>query len=210
MLDRNTRSFRRTPADNVYGVAAKVGENVNHVTKGDNDQALYFTFGPNEGRGSQEFALIPTNRIVKASSLSPTNPRHGEAEGRTLQRGPARHLVLDAIGDRQETIAKYSPLAKPGARVAILLPIRYGGRAANNVGSELDEGAFAPGIHNEWFRDHLQPELLPALLEKGLIKPNKIRVVEGSTPLERLQNAIDSLANGAVSGEKLVVRIGED
>ncbi|EIN13304.1 GroES-like protein [Punctularia strigosozonata HHB-11173 SS5] len=295
------------PADNLYGVAAEVGEHVKHVAKG--DKVLSFTFGPNEGRGSQQYALIPANRIAKlpanvdpvAAVTVPTNlvtvfhtitadlglDIIRDASGKPLDlpadvkskrilvwggsssvgqyaiqllalsgytnvitASSARHhadllalgasravdytaptvledvggpvdYVLDAIGDRQETIAKYSPLARPGARVAILLPIRYGGRAANNVGSELDEGAFAPGVHvrlvrthfyekNEWFRDHLQPELLPALLEKGLIKPNKIRVVEGSTPLERLQNAIDSLANGAVSGEKLVVRIGED
>ena len=48
---------------------------------------------------------------------------------------------------------------------------------------------------------------MPALLEKGLIEPNKAKLVEGATTLERMQKAIDLLAAGEVSGEKLVIKI---
>jgi hypothetical protein len=51
---------------------------------------------------------------------------------------------------------------------------------------------------------------VPELLKNALIKPNKVRVVGGATVLERVQSAIDLLASGSVSGEKLVVQIAEE
>lgn len=65
-------------------------------------------------------------------------------------------------------------------------------------------------FQNEFFRDHLQPEIVPALLEQGVIKPNKQRVVDGSTLLERAQKALDLLRDRAPSGEKLVWRVADE
>jgi hypothetical protein len=65
-------------------------------------------------------------------------------------------------------------------------------------------------LQNEFFKNHLQSEIVPALLEQGVIQPNKTRVVEGSTFLERAQNALDLLKDQAVSGEKLVWRVAEE
>lgn len=62
--------------------------------------------------------------------------------------------MFDTIGDREETIAKYTPFVKAGARVAILLPIRYGGRAATGVSFELDEGTFEAGVETRLVRTH--------------------------------------------------------
>jgi hypothetical protein len=53
----------------------------------------------------------------------------------------------------------------------------------------------------------MQPEIIPALLKNGAVSPNRYRVVEGATAVERAQKAVDILRNKEVSGEKLVWRI---
>ena len=47
------------------------------------------------------------------------------------------------------------------------------------------------------------------MLEQGVVQPNKQRVVEGKTLLERAQKALDLLKDQAVSGEKLVWRVAD-
>lgn len=61
-----------------------------------------------------------------------------------------------------------------------------------------------------FFKSHLQPTIIPTLLAEGVVKPNKQRIVEGKTLLERAQKALDTLRNKAVSGERLVWRISEE
>jgi hypothetical protein len=56
----------------------------------------------------------------------------------------------------------------------------------------------------------LQPEIVPKLLKDGVIKPNRYRVVEGSSAVERAQKAVDILRNKEVSGERLVWRLAEN
>lgn len=51
---------------------------------------------------------------------------------------------------------------------------------------------------------------MPRLLADGVVKPNKIRLVEGDTLLERAQKAVDMLRRKEVSGEKLVWRVAEE
>lgn len=62
---------------------------------------------------------------------------------------------------------------------------------------------------NEFLKNHLQPEIIPALLEQGIVKPLKQRVVEGETLLERATNALSLLRSRAPSGERLVWRVAE-
>lgn len=47
------------------------------------------------------------------------------------------------------------------------------------------------------------------LVGNGTIKPTKVTLVEGENAVERYQKAIDLLAAGAVSGEKLVVDVSD-
>lgn len=61
-----------------------------------------------------------------------------------------------------------------------------------------------------FFKSHLQSTIIPTLLAEGVVKPNKQRIVEGKTLLERAQNAMDTLRKKAVSGERLVWRISEE
>jgi len=46
-------------------------------------------------------------------------------------------------------------------------------------------------------------------LAEGVIKPNKVKIIEGKTLLERAQKAMDMLRRKEVSGERLVWRIFE-
>jgi hypothetical protein len=62
-------------------------------------------------------------------------------------------------------------------------------------------------LQNEFFKEKLMSEIVPALVEQGVVKPNKHRVVEGATMLERAQKALDLLRQRAVSGERLVWKI---
>ncbi|KAL8898533.1 MAG: hypothetical protein Q9207_006648 [Kuettlingeria erythrocarpa] len=57
---------------------------------------------------------------------------------------------------------------------------------------------------------HLQPEIMPTLLAQGVIWPNKQRMIEGATLLERAQKALDILRRKEVSGERLVWRVAQD
>jgi hypothetical protein len=50
---------------------------------------------------------------------------------------------------------------------------------------------------------------MPALLASGDVKPNRQRIIEGATLLERAQKAIDALRRKEVSGERLVWRVAE-
>lgn len=65
-------------------------------------------------------------------------------------------------------------------------------------------------MQNEFFKQKLQPEILPTLLKEGAVTPNRQRIVEGETVVERAQNALDLLRRKDVSGEKLVWRVSEE
>lgn len=56
----------------------------------------------------------------------------------------------------------------------------------------------------------MQPEMVPSLLAQGVIEPNKVRVIEGASAVERAENALSLLRNQAVSGERLVWRIADN
>lgn len=80
-----------------------------------------------------------------------------------------------------------------------------------NVSSNLfdtRQGA-NPDLKNEFFKEKLQSEIMPTLLEQGIVRPNRYRLIEGKTLLERAQAAIDALRRKEVSGERLVWRVAE-
>lgn len=60
---------------------------------------------------------------------------------------------------------------------------------------------------DEFFATHLQPVVMPYMLEHGIVKPNRQRVVQGETFRDRAQNALDILRRKEVSGERLVWRV---
>lgn len=62
---------------------------------------------------------------------------------------------------------------------------------------------------NEFFKEKMQREIVPTLLEQGIIKPNKQKIVEGATMLNRAQKAIELLRKRDPSGERLVWRVSD-
>lgn len=50
---------------------------------------------------------------------------------------------------------------------------------------------------------------MPTMLKEGIVRPQKQRIIEGATLLERAQNAMDTLRRKEASMERLVWRVGD-
>lgn len=53
------------------------------------------------------------------------------------------------------------------------------------------------------------PKILPSLLDQGLILPNRMHLLDQGTLKDRAQTGLDLLRNNKLSGEKIIVKIGE-
>jgi hypothetical protein len=62
---------------------------------------------------------------------------------------------------------------------------------------------------NEFFKYKLQPEIMPTILAQGIVAPQKQKIVEGATMLERAQKAMDMLRRKEASMERLVWRVSD-
>ena len=51
---------------------------------------------------------------------------------------------------------------------------------------------------------------MPTLLSKGVVLPNKQKIVEGATVLERAQKALDMLRRKEASAERLVWKVADE
>lgn len=71
--------------------------------------------------------------------------------------------------------------------------------AANSLGA----------IQNEYLKDNLMPKILPALLAADVIQPNRVRLLDEGTFIQRVEIGLDLLRRNAISGEKVVVKIEE-
>ncbi|WYZ42818.1 hypothetical protein EsH8_VI_000517 [Colletotrichum jinshuiense] len=135
-------------------------------------------------------------------------------------------FVLDCIGSVEGTLRPLTKIARKGTKVAIMLPViirdatdetepEYEMDVNNALVGEWAEGVELRGVRthfylkNEFFKEKLQREIVPALLEQGIIKPNKQKIVEGATMLERAQKAIELLRKRDPSGERLVWRVSD-
>ncbi|KAK0718927.1 hypothetical protein B0T21DRAFT_414950 [Apiosordaria backusii] len=140
---------------------------------------------------------------------------------------PRIPYLVDCIGSRDGTLKPLSQIAERGSKVAVMLPVIvvhaaegrrpvFAADEKNVEGVVWKQGVEVRGVRtlnyedNEFYRDKLQPEIIPALLAQGFIQPNRTRVVEGATLLERAQNALQLLRDQAPSGERLVWRVSED
>lgn len=63
-------------------------------------------------------------------------------------------------------------------------------------------------VQNEYLKKELQPNIITSLLANGLIKPNKVREIQGTTLLERVNEGLVALRKGT-SGERIVIRVSE-
>ncbi|KAG0350635.1 hypothetical protein BGZ54_003709, partial [Gamsiella multidivaricata] len=139
---------------------------------------------------------------------------------------PKVPYILDCIGSLNGTLEPLAKIAQRGSRVAVMLPVIvkdaseeeepvYEMDVSKCLPGKWANGAIVRGVRthfylqNDFFKEKLQPEILPSLLAQGIIKPNNQRVVEGATLVERAQNALTLLRSKAVSGEKLVYKVSE-
>ncbi|KAH7391448.1 chaperonin 10-like protein [Cadophora sp. MPI-SDFR-AT-0126] len=140
------------------------------------------------------------------------------------EREPKVPFILDCIGSKNGSLAPLSKIAEKGTKVAVLLPVIVRD-AAEGVLPEYSmdvqgsanwkEGVIVRGVRthfyldNPVFKERLQSEIMPTLLAEGVVKPNRYRIIEGNTLLERAQGAMDALRRKEASGERLVWRIAE-
>ncbi|KAI4645713.1 hypothetical protein J4E93_005291 [Alternaria ventricosa] len=133
-------------------------------------------------------------------------------------------LVYDCIGSLKGSIAPIAKLAKKGSKVAILLPVVVrDSTETEDPEYEMDvskvadwnDGVDVRGVRthfyqdNEFFKCHLQPDVMPTMLKDGVVTPQKQRIVEGATLLERAQKAMDMLRRKEASMERLVWRVSD-
>lgn len=69
--------------------------------------------------------------------------------------------------------------------------------------------ASAEQKQNPFFKQHLQPDIMYTMLKEGIVTPQKQRIVEGDTLLERAQKAMDMLRRKEASMERLIWRVSQ-
>ncbi|RDW89190.1 hypothetical protein BP6252_01222 [Coleophoma cylindrospora] len=117
-------------------------------------------------------------------------------------------FVLDCIGSKYGSLEPISKIVARGSKVAILLPVIVKDATEDEAPIyEMDvsaaaawkDGVVARGVRthyylqDEFFKEKLQSEIMPTLLAEGVVKPNKVKIVEGKTVLDRAQAAMDML-----------------
>ncbi|KAL8940512.1 MAG: hypothetical protein Q9211_002241 [Gyalolechia sp. 1 TL-2023] len=164
--------------------------------------------------------------LVKECGVTHVVSYHSPAEG--LKKEIEARLegkvdfVLDCIGSRGGSLEPIAKIAETVAKVAIMLPVVIRD-AADDVEPEYEldvaevvrwrAGVEVRGVRTHFYLDdpflasYLQPEIMPALLAQGVVRPNRQKIVEGATLLERAQKALDILRSKGVSGERLVWQI---
>ncbi|KAF9258274.1 GroES-like protein [Marasmius fiardii PR-910] len=150
--------------------------------------------------------------------------RSPDVVGDILKEGSSISLILDCIGSFEGSVKPLSKIAKRGTKVAILLPVIirdssdteapvYGMDVTEGV--EWEDGVDARGVRthhylqNEFFKYHLQPDIMPTMLKEKIVLPNAQKIIEGKTLLERAQKAMDTLRRKEQSGERLVWRVAD-
>lgn len=132
--------------------------------------------------------------------------------------------LYDCIGSLEGSVKPIAKIARPGATVAILLPVIIKD-AGDGVKPEYEmdvenvvkwgDGVAVVGVRthfyldNQFLADHLQSEIMPTLLAQRIIEPNDQVTVEGSTLLERAEKALSMLRRKEVSGARLVWRVSD-
>ncbi|KAF2871459.1 chaperonin 10-like protein [Massariosphaeria phaeospora] len=133
-----------------------------------------------------------------------------EKEGKKVR------FVLDCIGSLEGSVKPIAQIAKRGARVAVLLPVivRDVSETEGPVyGMDVQGCAeWAEGVEVRGVRTHFyqNPDIMPTMLREGVVEPNKTRVIEADTMLERARKAMGALRGKEASGERLVWRIAEE
>ncbi|KNG51027.1 nad(P)-binding protein [Stemphylium lycopersici] len=110
-------------------------------------------------------------------------------------------FILDCIGSKNGSIAPIAEIVKKGTQVAVLLPliVRNLSESGNTI-YEMDvskAAAWEGGVGARGVRTHSYPK-------DGAVMPQKRRIVERVTLLERTQKAMNMLRSKEASMERLV------
>ncbi|KAG5352246.1 hypothetical protein C0989_003077 [Termitomyces sp. Mn162] len=132
-------------------------------------------------------------------------------------------VVVDCIA-AEPSMKALANIVSPTGKVAILLPVKNSNTLTVKQVSEFtdlpeDNAPFARSVRlygvrtftvfqDPYLRDNLAPKIIPSLLETGIIKPNRLRLIDHGSFKERVLEGLDLLRNNKVSGEKVVVKVG--
>ncbi|KAF1993657.1 GroES-like protein [Amniculicola lignicola CBS 123094] len=124
--------------------------------------------------------------------------------------------VLDCVGSLEGSMKPVSKVAGKGCTVAILLPVVVRDSSEDNdplYGMDTqgccdwEQGVEVKGVRTHFY---LEPDIMHTMLKEGIVEPNKQKVIEGKTMLERAQKAMDALRRKEASGERLVWRVSDN
>ncbi|KAF8873875.1 chaperonin 10-like protein [Infundibulicybe gibba] len=168
---------------------------------------------------SGQYMIQLLHRAGYTHTITTASPPHHEYL-RTLG-GKGVQLAVDTVA-AEETLKVVAGAVADDARVAILMPIKEGNALAGGnliLGLPEDRNPFAKGVRlisvrtfyydqDAYMKENLMAIVLPALLEQGLVEPNRVRLMEEGPLMSRAEAALDLLRNNRVSGEKLVLKVG--
>ncbi|TLS27444.1 hypothetical protein PpBr36_04104 [Pyricularia pennisetigena] len=138
---------------------------------------------------------------------------------------PTIPMIVDCIGSVSGTLEHISKVAEKGSTVAVMIPVilkmptqtqapEYSMEVHGH--NKWNDGVSLRGVrtffvykNSEFFREKLASQIVPEALVQGIVRPQRYRVIEGKTMLERGEKALDALRDG-VSGEKLVWRTNNE
>jgi hypothetical protein len=145
--------------------------------------------------GSQNGSVAHISKIAKSGAkvaiLLPVIVRDS-----TETELPEYSMDVDTTADWEEGVEAR------GVRTHLYLDVSYDSSKGRKFKANT--------LQNEFFKYHLQPEIMPTMLKEGIVTPQKQKIVEGATMLERAQNAMDMLRRKEVSMERLVWRVSDD
>ncbi|KIJ54027.1 hypothetical protein M422DRAFT_25016 [Sphaerobolus stellatus SS14] len=139
----------------------------------------------------------------------------------SANKGKPIKYVVDCIS-AESTLKQIAPVVAERSLVGLLLPIKEGSSLTTSGEMWLvlpdEKNPFAKGVecigvktftyqNNEFMKENLMPRIVPELLEKGLIKPNRVRLLEEGSLKERAEVALDLLRHNKISGEKVILKV---
>lgn len=219
----------------VWGAASSVGQFALHVLRWYGYRHVLATASPSHHdylRGLGASACVDyRDPDVAEKILAAASEMHGKSGGDGAAKGTIPFIV-DCIGSLDGSLRPIleKKIAQPGSIVAVMLPViltRAGpdqvpeyamdaGEVARGLGVTEDSGIAVKGVRthfvyekNPVFKEKLPSEMIPVLLAQGAVTPQRFRVIEGDTMLEREENALRVMREGGVSGVKLVWRTSE-
>ncbi|KAH8926694.1 GroES-like protein [Atractiella rhizophila] len=151
-----------------------------------------------------------------AECLDYRSPSVLEEIGAWAKKSGGFKVVVDCIGSEEGSVKPLASIVNtPGAKVAIMLPVVKKETLSLTVEQQFKEGVEVIGIRthfwqrNELFKTKLQTEIIPWVLEKGIVKANDVVEVEGEDMLARASKALDLVRRQQLSGKRAVFEVSK-